>query len=121
MGHLKGHELVQKSRNDLLEELASLEKKMFELKGQKAAGSKLTEIKQARRDIARVKTILMQKQRAALKEKYTNKKYVPVDLRAHTEKSIRGKLAAKYANKMTAAETRRNKFLHPIKFALKAQ
>ena len=120
MGHLKGHELRQKSRNDLLEELASLEKKMFELKGQKSAGSKLNEIKQARRDIARVKTILMEQQRAALNKKYENKKYVPVDLRKHTEKSIRSKLAAKYANKMTAAEIRRNKFLHPVKFALKA-
>ena len=121
MGHLKGHELREKSRNDLLEELASLEKKMFELKGQKAAGSKLNEIKDARRDIARVKTILMEKQRAALKEKYTNKKYIPVDLRKHTEKALRTKLAAKYANKMTAAQIRRNKFLHPVKFALKAQ
>ena len=120
MGHLKGHELRQKSRNDLLEELASLEKKMFELKGQKAAGSKLNEIKQARRDIARVKTILMEQQRAALNKKYEGKKHVPVDLRKHTEKSIRGKLCAKYANKMTSAEIRRNKFLHPVKFALKA-
>ena len=120
MGHLKGHELRQKSRNDLLEELASLEKKMFELKGQKTAGSKLTEIKQARRDIARVKTILMEQQRAALKTKYENKKYIPVDLRAHREKSVRSRLAPKYANKMTAAQIRRNKFLHPVKFALKA-
>ena len=120
MGHLKGKDLRQKSRNDLLEELASLEKKMFELKGQKSAGSKLNEIKQARRDIARVKTILMEQQRKALNEKYAGKKYVPVDIRKHTEKSIRSKLAPKYANKMTSAQIRRNKFLHPVKFALKA-
>jgi large subunit ribosomal protein L35e len=121
MGHLKAHELRQKTRGELLEELASQEKKMFELKGQKASGSKLSEIKNARRDIARIKTVLMQKQREALNAKYAKKKYVPLDLRPRVEKSIRSRLSPKYANKMTSAQKRRSKFLHPIKFALKAQ
>jgi len=124
MGHLKPFELRNKNRNQLLEELASQEKKLFELKGQKAAsssGSKLSEIKVVRRDIARVKTILMSQQRDALTKKYEGKKLVPKDLRQYKEKSVRSKLAPKFANKMQTAERRRSKFLHPIKFALKAQ
>ena len=123
MGHLKAHELRQKPRAELLEELATLEKKLFELKGQKAAsssGSKLTEIRNTRRDVARVKTVLMQQQREALNKKYEGKKLIPKDLRAYVEKSVRNTLAAKWANKMTTRERRRSKFLHPMKFALKS-
>ncbi|EAY11656.1 ribosomal protein L29, putative [Trichomonas vaginalis G3] len=124
MGHLKGKELIKKTRQELLDELAGLEKKLFELKGQKAASAaatKLTEIKNTRRDVARVKSILMVSQRKALQEKYAKAKLVPIDLRKHQEKSLRNKLAPKYANKLTAQESRRHKCLFERKFALKAQ
>ena len=122
MGHLKAFELKKKARSELLEELATLEKKLFELRGQKAAsssGSKLTEIKITRRDVARVKTILMQQQREALSLKYKDKKLIPKDLREYKEKSLRNKLEKKFADKMTPRERRRSKFLHPMKFAIK--
>jgi len=123
MGYLKAHELRNKKRSELNEELATLEKKLFELRGQKAAsssGAKLNEIRVVRRDVARVKTVLMEQQRDALKKKYSSAKLVPKDLREYKEKSVRNQLAAKWANKKTAGEARRAKFLHPIKFALKS-
>ena len=123
MGHLKAHELIQKPRADLLEELATLEKKLFELRSQIATSSsrqKLSEILNVRRDVARVKTVLMEQQRKALLEKYHGKKLIPKDIRKKQVKSQRKQLPAKYANKLTKAAARRAKYLKPVKFALKA-
>ena len=124
MGHLKAHELIPKPRADLLEELATLEKKLFELRSQIATSSssrqKLSEILNVRRDVARVKTVLMEQQRKALIEKYKGKKLIPKDIRKKQVKSQRKQLPAKYANKLTKAAARRAKYLKPVKFALKA-
>jgi large subunit ribosomal protein L35e len=119
----KPPELRAKSRADLLEELAKLEKKLFELRGQAGSSSsaeKLSAIRTTRKDVARVKTILMEQQRSALGEKYKGAKFVPRDIRPHTVKSKRNALPAKYAKKLTKAAWRRSKFLKPVQFALKA-
>ena len=120
---LKAHALAEKTRAELLEELAGLEKKLFELKGQvatSASAQKLSEIKNVRKDVARVKTVLMEQQRKALLTKYEGAKLVPKDLRPHTTKSQRKELAPKYANKLTKKAANRAKYLKPVKFALKA-
>ncbi|OHT04529.1 ribosomal protein L29 [Tritrichomonas foetus] len=124
MGHLKAHELAEKNRADLLETLATLEKKLFELRAQIATQSsrqKLSEILTVRRDVARVKTVLMEQQRKALKEKYAEAKHIPKDIRSHEVKARRQQLAPKYANKLTPKAAKRAKFLRPVKFALKAE
>lgn len=120
---LKPHELRAKSRSELLEELAKLEKKLFELRGQAATSSsrqKLSEIQTTRRDVARVKTVLMEQQRAALKDKFKEAAHVPKDLRPNLTKSQRQQLPAKWANKLTKRAATRAKYLKPVKFALKA-
>lgn len=120
---LKAHELKAKSRADLLEELAGLEKKLFELRGQTASSSsrqKLSEIKDVRKDVARVKTVLMNQQREALKAKYAGQKHIPKDIRPNMTKAERSELPAKWANKLTAKCAKRAKYLKPVKFALKA-
>ena len=120
---LKAYQLVEKTRAELLEELATLEKKLFELRGQiatSASAQKQSEIKTVRKDVARVKTVLMEQQRKALISKYEGAKHVPKDLRAHTTKSQRKQLPAKYANKLVKKAASRAKFLKPTKFALKA-
>ena len=120
---LKPHELRQKSRSDLLEELAKLEKKLFELRGQiatSASRQKLSEIQTTRKEVARVKTVLMEQQRTALKDKFKDAKHVPKDIRPNLTKSQRQKLPAKWANKLTKRATTRAKYLKPVKFALKA-
>jgi large subunit ribosomal protein L35e len=121
--HAKPKELRAKNRAELLEELAKLEKKLFELRGQIASASapaKLAEIRTVRKDVARVKTVLMQQQREALAAKFKDKKYIPKDIRPKTVKSQRTKLAPKLARKLTKAAARRAKFLKPVRFALKA-
>jgi large subunit ribosomal protein L35e len=121
--HAKPSELKAKSRAELLEELAKLEKKLFELRGQIGSSSsaeKLSTIRTVRKDVARVKTILMEQQRSALLAKYKDAKFVPKDIRKKVVKSQRRALAPKYANKLTKVALRRSKFLKPVKFALKA-
>ncbi|KAK8898892.1 60S ribosomal protein L35 [Tritrichomonas musculus] len=124
MGHLKAHELAQKNRNELLEELAAQEKKLFELRSQIATQSsrqKLSEILTARRDVARIKTVLMEQQRKALGDKYKDAKHVPKDIRKRQVKSQRKQLPAKYAHALTPKAAKRAKFLRPVKYALKAE
>lgn len=64
---MKAQELREKSVEDLNNELAELAKKEFELKFQnKTTQLKQThQIKQTRRDIARVKTVLAEKAKKA--------------------------------------------------------
>jgi ribosomal protein L29 len=119
----KPHELHGKSRQQLLEDLATAEKKLFETRSQLASSSsraKLSELQTVRRDVARIKTILMEQQRKALTEKYAEAVFVPIDVRPKIVKSQRKKLPAKFANKLTVRARRRAKFLKPVKFALKA-
>jgi large subunit ribosomal protein L35e len=123
MGHLKPYELLAKKREELFDQLAGLEKKLFELRGQAATSSsrqKLHEIRSIRKDIARVKGTLMKQQRQALQAKYARKKLIPKDILPHTVKSVRKQLAPKFGNKLTQRAARRAKFLKPVKFALKA-
>jgi len=115
--------LRDKARNDLLEELAGLEKKVFELRGQIASSSsrqKLSELQNAGKDVARIKTVLMEQQRTALKTKFEGKKHVPKDIRPNVTKAERQRLPAKYAGKLTKRAATRAKFLKPVKFALTA-
>ena len=124
MGHLKAHELIQKNRGDLLELLAEYEKKLFEHRSQVATQSsrqKYSEILNIRRDVARIKTALMEQQRKALAESYKNAKHVPKDIRPNVVKARRQQLPAKYANKLTTRAAKRARFLKPVKYALKAE
>ena len=124
MGHLKAHELSTKSRQELLEELATQEKKLFEFRSQIATQSsrqKLSEILNTRRDVARVKTVLMEQQRKALTAKYEGQKHVPKDIRKNEVKSRRKQLEPKYLHKLTPKAAKRAKFLKPVKYALKAE
>jgi large subunit ribosomal protein L35e len=56
------------------------------------APNKLSKIKVVRKGIARVLTVVNQNQRAALKDAYKGKKYVPVDLRAKKTRAMRRRL-----------------------------
>ena len=63
---MKASELRQKSRDELSALLIELAKKSFALKMQKGTGqlSKTAQVKQVRRDVARVQTVLNEMTRA---------------------------------------------------------
>lgn len=95
---VKTHELRQKNRNELLTQLTELKKELAQLKVAKVTGgapNKITKIKEVRKSIARVMTVVSQNQRAALRDACKNKKYLPLDLREKKTRAIRRRLTEK--------------------------
>ena len=68
---MEAQELRSKSVTELSEELLALRREQFNLRMQQATGelNRHTEFKRVRKDIARVKTILSEKNRSAGEEK----------------------------------------------------
>lgn len=84
-----------KSKSDLQKQLEELKTELLNLRVQKVAGgssSKILRINTLRKDIARVLTVMNQKQRTNLREFYKGKKYTPLDLRVKKTRAIRRKL-----------------------------
>lgn len=89
------HELRQKNKAELLAQLKDLKAELALLRVAKAtagAANKLSKIKVVRLSIAQVLTVISQKQKAALREVYKNKKYLPLDLRPKKTRAIRRRL-----------------------------
>ncbi|KAI0719532.1 ribosomal protein L35 [Cerioporus squamosus] len=122
-GKVKAYELQSKSKNDLSKQLTELKTELLTLRVQKIAGgsaAKLTKINTVRKSIARVLTVMNQKQRQNLREFYKNKKYLPLDLRPKKTRAIRRRLTKHEASLKTLKQ--RKKDIHfPIrKYAVKA-
>ena len=64
---MKAADLRAKSADELKDSLLGLRKEQFNLRFQKASGQleNTARVRQVRRDIARIKTILLQKQQAS--------------------------------------------------------
>ncbi len=62
---LKPAELRNLSKQELVEKLVALKKSLFEIRSQRATGrvEKPSKIKQARRDVARIMTVLQEKEK----------------------------------------------------------
>lgn len=85
----------QKNKAELLAQLKDLKAELALLRVAKAtagAANKLSKIKVVRLSIAQVLTVISQKQKAALREAYKNKKYLPLDLRPKKTRAIRRRL-----------------------------
>ncbi|HUU10467.1 MAG TPA: 50S ribosomal protein L29 [Phycisphaerae bacterium] len=67
---MKAQEIREMSKEQILQELGAIERKVFDLRTQAATEelSVPSELRKARRDIARMRTILRQRQLAAGKE-----------------------------------------------------
>ncbi|KAL8501660.1 hypothetical protein ACS0TY_020967 [Phlomoides rotata] len=95
MARIKVHELRAKNKSDLLAQLKDLKAELALLRVAKVTGgapNKLSKIKVVRLSIAQVLTVISQKQKAALREVYKNKKYLPLDLRPKKTRAIRRRL-----------------------------
>ena len=77
---------------------------------------KLTKIKQVRKNIAKVLTVLSEKRISAAKTEFKKKRYTPVDLRLKKSRAFRRRLSPFEQKKMTvrgakkAAATKQRKF-----------
>lgn len=101
---------------ELKQELAAL--RVAKVTG--GAPNKLSKIKVVRKSIARVLTVINQNQKAALKEEFAGKKYVPVDLRTKKTRAIRRRLTKHQANAKTLKQIKKERAFPMRKFAVKA-
>ncbi|KAB1223996.1 60S ribosomal protein L35 [Morella rubra] len=95
MARIKVHELRNKSKTELLTQLKDLKAELALLRVAKVTGgapNKLSKIKVVRLGIAQVLTVISQKQKAALREAYKKKKFLPLDLRPKKTRAIRRRL-----------------------------
>ncbi|CAG8476212.1 9611_t:CDS:2 [Diversispora eburnea] len=104
MPPVKAYEIRSKNKNELEKQLDELKQDLATLKVQKIAGgaaSKLTKLREVRKSIARVKTVISQTQRNHLRNFFKGKKYKPLDLRPKKTRAIRRKLTKYEASRMT--------------------
>ncbi|KAK1396314.1 60S ribosomal protein L35 [Heracleum sosnowskyi] len=122
MARIKVHELRTKSKADLLAQLQELKGELSLLRVAKVTGgapNKLSKIKVVRLSIAQVLTVMQQKQKAALREVYKNKKHMPLDLRPKKTRAIRRRLTKHQASLKTEREKKKEKYFPMRKYAIK--
>nr|ACG30147.1 60S ribosomal protein L35 [Zea mays] len=123
MARIKVHELRGKSKTDLQAQLKELKSELSLLRVAKVTGgapNKLSKIKIVRTSIARVLTVISQKQKSALREAYKKKKLLPLDLRPKKTRAIRRRLTKHQLSLKTEREKKREKYFPMRKYAIKA-
>ena len=119
----KAHELRTKNKAELERQAADLKMELSQLRVAKATGgsqSKLSKIKQVRRSIARVLTVMTQQKRDSFRAFYAKKKYKPLDLRPKKTRAIRRRLSNRQMNLKTIKQIKKEKAFPMRKFAIKA-
>ncbi|KAF5475988.1 hypothetical protein F2P56_007739, partial [Juglans regia] len=122
MARIKVHELRNKSKVDLLAQLKDLKAELALLRVAKVTGgapNKLSKIKVVRLGIAQVLTVISQKQKAALREAYKKKKFLPLDLRPKKTRAIRRRLTKHQASLKTEREKKKDMYFPLRKYAIK--
>lgn len=120
---VKASELRTKTKADLEKEAEDLRIELGQLRVAQVTGgppSKLTKIREVRKSIARVLTVLTAQKREALKEHYEGKRFKPLDLRPKKTRAIRRRLTKEQLNKKTHRQLKREKAFPPRKFAVRA-
>ncbi|MES1920722.1 hypothetical protein MHBO_002362 [Bonamia ostreae] len=121
MPKLKLNELREKSKEDLLKLLADLRKESFDAKisSTRSKNKGVSGQKLLRKNIARVLTVYNQNQKAALKEHYKGKRYVPLDLRPKQTRAFRRRLTEEQLKMKTPRQLKREKAFPPRMYALR--
>ncbi|XP_024369706.1 large ribosomal subunit protein uL29 [Physcomitrium patens] len=123
MAKIKVHELRAKSKNELLNQLKELKAELAALRVAKVTGgapNKLSKIKVVRLSIAQVLTVISQTQKASLREAYSKKKFLPIDLRPKKTRAIRRRLTKHQASMKTERQEKKEAYFPMRKFAVKA-
>ncbi|KAK8544473.1 hypothetical protein V6N13_056252 [Hibiscus sabdariffa] len=122
MARIKVHELRNKSKTELLSQLKDLKAELSLLRVAKVTGgapNKLSKIKVVRLSIAQVLTVISQKQKAALREAYKKKKFLPLDLRPKKTRAIRRRLTKHQQSLKTEREKKKEIYFPMRKYAIK--
>lgn len=116
-------DLRSKSKADLEKEAEGLRIELGQLRVAKVTGGpalKLCKIREVRKSIARVLTVLTAQKRQALKEHYAGKKYKPLDLRPKKTRAIRRRLTKEQLAKKTWREVKKERAFPMRKYAIRA-
>ncbi|KAF2578082.1 hypothetical protein F2Q68_00002762 [Brassica cretica] len=122
VARIKVHELRDKSKSDLQNQLQDLKAELALLRVAKVTGgapNKLSKIKVVRKSIAQVLTVTSQKQKSALREAYKNKKFIPLDLRPKKTRAIRRRLTKHQLSLKTEREKKKEMYFPIRKYAIK--
>jgi large subunit ribosomal protein L35e len=114
---------AKKDKKELLKMVDDLKKELSQLKIAKVTGgapSKLAKIKHVRKDIARVLTVIAQKQKAKLRKAFKTKKLKPLDLRPKLTRAIRRRLKPSEKHAKTLKHKKRMRHFPPRKYAVRA-
>lgn len=112
-----------KTKADLEKEAENLRIELGQLRVAKVTGgpaSKLSKIREVRKSIARVLTVLTAQKRGALKEHYEGKRYKPIDLRPKKTRAIRRRMTKEQINKKTLRQQKKARAFPMRKYAVKA-
>ncbi|KAI8807239.1 ribosomal protein L35 [Cladochytrium replicatum] len=123
MAKVKTYELRTQNREQLLKQLDELKQELASLRVQKvanAAPAKLAKISDVRKAIARVSTVISQKQREQLRLFYKGKKHLPLDLRTKKTRAIRRRLTADELSRKTLKQQKKETHFPLRKYAVKA-
>jgi len=123
MGKVKTKDLRGKKKEELLKQLDELKTELSQLRVAKVTGgaaSKLSKIRDVRKAIARVLTVINQTQKENLRKFYKNKKFKPKDLRPKKTRAMRRALTAHELTIKSAKQLHRERAFPMRKFALKA-
>ncbi|KAI9297149.1 hypothetical protein K502DRAFT_328455 [Neoconidiobolus thromboides FSU 785] len=120
---VKAYELREKSKAELTQQLNELKQELSKLRVQQVVNpqsSQLSHITQVRKSIARVLTVMTANARANLRELYSGKKHLPLDLRAKKTRAIRRQLTKEELSRKTVKQTKRERHFPARKYAIKA-
>eukprot|EP01104_Vermistella_antarctica_P009837 TRINITY_DN2578_c0_g1_i1.p1 TRINITY_DN2578_c0_g1~~TRINITY_DN2578_c0_g1_i1.p1 ORF type:complete len:124 (+),score=44.87 TRINITY_DN2578_c0_g1_i1:39-410(+) len=123
MGRIKAHELRNKKKAELQGTLVDLKTELAQLRVAKVTGgapAKLAKIKQIRKGIARVLTVMNQSQRQQLRTYFRGNQYKPIDLRAKKTRAIRRALTTEQTNAQTIRASKKAAHFPLRKYAVKA-
>ncbi|KAI8853041.1 ribosomal L29 protein-domain-containing protein [Chytridium lagenaria] len=123
MAKVRAYELRTKSKSDLSKQLEDLKQELASLRVQKITGgaaSKLAKIKEVRKSIARVNTVISQTQRDQLRIFYRGQKHIPLDLRAKKTRAIRRRLTVHERSQKTLRQTKKDQHFPRRKYAVQA-
>merc|ERR1711964_66807 len=123
MAKVRTQDLQNKSKVDLLDQVAELRKELLNLRVQKVAGgasSKIARIDTVRKNIARVLTVINLKQRANMREFYKNKKFQPLDLRPKKTRALRRKMTKHELSQKAERQHKKDVHFGVRRYVLKA-
>merc|ERR1712189_175165 len=111
MAKVKAHELRGRKKEDLLHQLNELKTELQQLHVAKVTGgapSKMSKIKDVRKSIARVITVISHTQRENLRKFHAAKKYKPLDLRMKKTRAMRRALTKHEAGLRTLRQIKKD-------------